>query len=443
MKIAILSWESLHSIAVGGVAQHVTELAAALERRGHEVHVFVRTGQGQNRYDLIHGVHYHRCPIDLNPDFVTEMNNMCNSLIWHLGEIEALQGPFDIVHAHDWMCAKALVQAKNDRHSNTVITIHSTEFGRCGNRHVGGYSDRISAIEAEGIYCADRVIIVSGVLAEEVKRIYKVPNSKLKTIYNGIHCRRFDTPTDPGHVRRQIGVGPMDPTILFVGRLEYQKGPDLLLEAVPELLQRRADAKFVFAGDGTMRWDLERRTNQLGVKHAVRFLGAFNSNRAGQLVRLFKSTDAVCVPSRNEPFGIVILEAWAAQKPVVATENGGPREIITPGQNGYLVYDNPGSIAWGIHRIFDDFSNAQSMGKQGRVTASKSYNWDNIAEQTESLYSEILGSKTEHEAVGALRNIEMEVEKTTSIIEEVEHATVSQEQKVDGIETTSTLQALN
>ena len=116
MRIALFAWESLHSIAVGGVAAHVTELAAAFQRRGHEAHVFVRLGEGQTTYQLIDGVHYHRCPIDLDPDFVTEMNNMGNSFVYFLGETEAYQGgAFDIVHAHDWLCAKALVQAKNDR----------------------------------------------------------------------------------------------------------------------------------------------------------------------------------------------------------------------------------------------------------------------------------------------------------------------------------------
>ena len=78
MRIALLTWESLHSIAVGGVAPHVSELAAGLYRRGHEVHIFARLGEGQSTYDVIDGVHYHRCPIELDPDFITEMNNMGN-----------------------------------------------------------------------------------------------------------------------------------------------------------------------------------------------------------------------------------------------------------------------------------------------------------------------------------------------------------------------------
>ena len=84
MRIAFFAWESLHSIVVGGVAVHVTELAAGLQRRGHEVHVFVRLGQGLPTYDLIDGVHYHRCPLALNPDFVTEMNNMGNSFVYFM-----------------------------------------------------------------------------------------------------------------------------------------------------------------------------------------------------------------------------------------------------------------------------------------------------------------------------------------------------------------------
>ena len=66
MRIAMFSWESMHSINIGGVGNHVTELSAGLERKGHEVHVFTRQGQGQTHYELIQGVHYHRCPFQLN-----------------------------------------------------------------------------------------------------------------------------------------------------------------------------------------------------------------------------------------------------------------------------------------------------------------------------------------------------------------------------------------
>jgi glycosyltransferase involved in cell wall biosynthesis len=303
-------------------------LAAALQRRGHEVHVFARLGQGQTTYALIDGVHYHRCPIDLHPDFVTEMNNMCNSFVYFMGQTEAYQGArFDIVHGHDWLCAKAIVQAKNNRGSRIVMTFHSSEYGRNGNINYGGQAERVRAIEAEGAYCADRVIAVSGVLAGEIKRQYNIPEWKLRAVHNGISCHHFDGYIDPAVCRRTYGIGPLDPMVLFVGRMATQKGPDLLLEAVPSILNSRGDAKIVFVGDGYLKPRLQERAHKLGVTHAVRFIGAMDPS--GDLINLFKSTDVVCVPSRNEPFGITVLEAWAAGKPVVATHNGGPRELIS------------------------------------------------------------------------------------------------------------------
>ena len=389
MRIAQISWESLHSVPVGGVANHVTELAAALQRRGHEVHVFVRLGQGQSGYSLIDGVHYHRCGIKIHPDFVTEMNEMCNSLIWRLFETEHHCGwPFDIVHGHDWMCAKALVQAKNNHGRRTVMTMHSTEFGRNGNIRGGGVSDRVRWIEAEGAFVADRVITVSGALANEAKTQYQIPDWKLRVVRNGVHCNRFDGYIDPAICRRTYGIGPMDPMVLFVGRLSVQKGPDLLIEAIPGLLHERPDAKVVFVGDGHLRGSLENRARQLGVMHAVRFLG--NMDGSGDLINLFKSTDCVCVPSRNEPFGIVILEAWAAGKPVVATRNGGPGELVHHMYNGVLVYDHPGSICWGIKEVFHNFEHARWMGEKGRATAAFGYSWDNVAGDTEGIYRELV-----------------------------------------------------
>ncbi len=388
MNIAFLAWESLHSVPVGGVAVHVTELAAALQRRGHEVHVFARLGERQSTHDYIDGVHYHRCPIDLQPDFVTEMNEMCNRFVYYMGQTEAHQAKrFDIVHGHDWLCAKGIVQAKNDRHSRVVLTLHSTEFGRCGNRHLNGQSSRISAVESEGAYVADRVFTVSSVLADEVKSLYGVPDWKLRVVPNGVSCHHFDGYIDPGICRRTYGIGPFDPMVLYVGRLCTQKAPDILLEAVPAILHQRGDAKVVFVGDGYMRGALERRARELGVEHAVRFLG--NGDKNGDLVNLYKSTDVVCVPSRNEPFGIVVLEAWAAGKPVVVSRNGGARDFVSHNEDGLLVSPEPHSVAWGISSLFHNFDHARWLGSRGRVKAAYGYSWDAVAERTEHAYYEL------------------------------------------------------
>lgn len=385
----MLAWETLHSVPVGGVAAHVTELSAALNRRGHEVHIFCRIGNGQSGYDLIDGVHYHRCTVNLHSDFVSEMHNMCDSFMWRIGETEsAIGASFDLFHGHDWMCTKAIAQAKNNWGRRTVFTLHSTEWGRCGNKFHKGTPERVSWLEAEGAYIADRVITVSSAMADEIKWQYKVPDYKLRKVFNGVNVHRFDGFIDPAVCRGTYGIAPMDPMVLFVGRLSTQKGPDLLLESIPHVLRHYHNAKFVFVGDGDMRRTLDQRSWELGINYACRFLGSMGGN--SDLVNIFKSTDLVCVPSRNEPFGIVVLEAWAAGKPVVATHCSGPREFVNHGQNGLLVYDNPGSIAWGIMEIFRNFEHARWMGEQGRVTAAYGFSWDEIASQTEGIYYELI-----------------------------------------------------
>ncbi len=385
MKIAILSWESLHSVSIGGVGAHVTELACALERKGNEVHLFTRMGKWDHaQYELIHNVHYHRVPYTGHPDFIEDVNNMCRAFVDAVFHVENYMGAhFDIVHAHDWLTSNAMVWIKQGRGRKGILTMHSTEYGRCGNNFYAGRAARIRDHERHGTFCADKVIAVSNTLKNEVMWMYNVPDWKVSVIYNGVSPQHFDVAIDAGHVKQRFHIGPVDPMVLFAGRMTYQKGPDLLVETIPYILRYHPNTKFVFAGDGDMRWGLERRAQHLGVAHATRFLG--HQNQWG-LRDLFKSCDCVCVPSRNEPFGIVILEAWSACKPVVATESGGPSEIIWPNVTGYKVWANPNSIAWGIGTLFTNFEHARWMGIKGREAVDKIFSWDVIAGHTLGVY---------------------------------------------------------
>jgi glycosyltransferase involved in cell wall biosynthesis len=384
MKIAMFSWETLHSEAVGGIAAHVTELAAALQRRGHEVHVFTRPGYGTGGVWPIDGVWYHYCPHNLNRNFVDEIQEMCRSFVWHFSQTEDHIGRFEVVHAHDWLTSNAMVWIKNSRPDHrAVLTMHSTEYGRSGNHFWGGVSARVRDHERHGTYCADRVIAVSGVLKGELMWMYNLPDWKCWMIYNGVPVHRFDGYLDPGRVKRRYGIGPVDPTVLFSGRLCVQKGPDLLLEAVPGLLRYYPNAKVVFAGEGHLRGDLERRSHQLRVSHATRFVGYRDGP---SLVDLYKACDAVCLPSRNEPFGISALEGWAAGKPVVASQQGGPNEFVWHNVTGLKVFPNVDSVGWGIGTLFTNFEWARWMGANGRRAAETVFTWDAIAEQTERCY---------------------------------------------------------
>jgi len=175
----------------------------------------------------------------------------------------------------------------------------------------------------------------------------------------------------------------MDPTVLFVGRMVFQKGPDILVEAIPYVLRFYPNAKFIFAGDGEMRSHVEWRARHLGVAHATRFVG----HKTGwELSNLYKACDVVCVPSRNEPFGIVILEAWSAGKPVVVSKNGGPDEFVWHEVNGLKIFPTPESIAWGLGTLFTNFEWARWMGANGRKAVETTFNWDGAADHVLNVY---------------------------------------------------------
>jgi glycosyltransferase involved in cell wall biosynthesis len=386
VKVALFSWETLHSIPVGGVGAHVTELAAALQRRGHEVHVFTRQGHGQGQYDNIYGVHYHRCQFALSPNFVDEVNNMCRAFVHRFFEVEDAGGRFDVTHAHDWLASNAVVWIKEGRRHRAVLTIHSTEYGRNGNRHFGGQAARVADHERHGTYCADRIITVSNQLKDEIRWLYQVPEHKASVVYNGVNAHAFDYDVDPGEVKRRYQIGPLDPTVLFVGRMVVQKGPDILMRTLPHVLRHYPAAKYVFAGDGHMRGEVYGLAQQLGVAHAVRMLGDV---RHRALHDLFKACDVVAVPSRNEPFGIVILEGWSAHKPVVSTKRGGPAEFVWHGVNGLQVDDTPDSVAWGVGTLLADHGRCRWMGRNGRAAVDAAFSWDTIAEQTEVVYGSV------------------------------------------------------
>jgi glycosyltransferase involved in cell wall biosynthesis len=384
MRIAMFSWETLHSCNVGGVAAHVTELAAALERRGHEVHVFTRPTYGYGGIFEIDGVHYHYCPHDLRPDIVEEVQEMCRSFVWHFFETERHHGRFDVIHAHDWLASNAMVWIKEvNRGRRAVLTMHSTEYGRSGNQFWGGSSARIRDHERHGTFCADRVIAVSRALKQELMWMYNLPDWKCAPIYNGVPVHKFDGWVDAGTIKQRYGIGALDPTVLFCGRLCLQKGPDLLLEAIPGLIRHHPRAKFVFVGEGHMRAHLEYRAREIGVSHATRFLGHRNG---AELPEIYKACEAVCLPSRNEPFGISALEGWAAGKSVVATQSGGPAEFIWHNVTGLRIDPTVDSIGWGIGTLFTDFAWARWMGQNGRRAAEAIFNWDSIAQQTEGWY---------------------------------------------------------
>jgi glycosyltransferase involved in cell wall biosynthesis len=380
----MLSWESLYSIKVGGVAPHVSELSEALARRGHEVHIFTRRGDFES-YDKINGVHYQRVDVDSSGDMLVQMDRMSNALYDRFGAVQKLFGSFDVVHGHDWHPVLALTRMKKEYGLPFVLTMHSTEWGRNGNNFGYGISQEISHREWLGCYEASQVVVTTKRMQDELMWIYSLPPGKIHIIPNGIMLGKMRRGLDAGRVKEKYGIHPLAPMVLFCGRMSVQKGPDLLVEAIPRILRNRPDVRFVFMGEGGMRAECERRARELGVADACRFLGYTSSSEKEELIN---ACDLMCVPSRNEPFGVVVLEAWDACKPVVATE---AVSIIRNFEDGLLAYVQPESIAWCINRLLSNPIEMKKLAEAGYSRIDTEFSWDRIATRTEEVYELAMG----------------------------------------------------
>jgi glycosyltransferase involved in cell wall biosynthesis len=380
MRIGMFSWESLYSIRVGGVAPHVSELSEALAKRGHEVHVFTRRGDFDS-YDRINDVHYQRVTVKESGDILTQMDRMSDAMHDRFGAVENIFGRFDIIHGHDWHPVLALARIKSEQAIPLVLTLHSTEWGRCGNNWG---NEKISHREWLGGYESSRIIVTSPQMKTEIVRIYSIPGSKIAIIPNGIVSGKIQKDVDAISVKKKYEIEANASMVLFCGRMSYQKAPDLLVGAMPLILKNHKNVKFVFAGEGDTMPFCEDMARRLKVNDACRFLGYISSQAKEELMN---SCDLFCVPSRNEPFGMVILEAWDAGKPIVATE---AVSIINNFQDGLLAYIQPESIAWCINHLLEHPKEMRKIARAGHKRIKKEFSWDKIAKEIEDMYDDVI-----------------------------------------------------
>ncbi len=373
LKIAFFCWESMYAERVGGLANAATNLAETLVKQEHEVHFYTR---GKMPDQTIKGVHYHYCqPAGNN---IVEFCDAMSQAMVDQFKNDDTSDHFDFLHFHDWHVVQALHQLQE---RNTILTFHSTEYGRSGNQFGDWWEFKeVSGKEWYGGLIAKRVTAVSATLKKELMQLYNIPDDKCDVIPNGVVPREYRTSIDPGEVKRSYGIHPYAPMILFIGRLVYQKGPDLFIEAIRKVCQYRWDAKVIVAGDGGMRQLLQEQAKDL----PVNFVGYIPDS---EYIRLLNAADIVVIPSRNEPFGLVLLEAWSAEKCVVASNVGGLSENIDAFVNGVKVEVNPESLAWGINTMIDEPWNAGALGKRGRRKVDRVFLWDPIVKELTETYA--------------------------------------------------------
>jgi len=390
LSVMMLSWEFPPRI-IGGISPHVYYLSRSMAKNGIRVYVVTCDFPGAPAHEVVDGVEVYRIDSYKNPspDFATwvylmnvNMQKEAAALINELG------GKVDVIHAHDWLVATAGIGLKHVFRRPFFATMHSTEIGRRNGIHFD-YERMIHETEAWLTYEAWKVVCCSDYMVGHVQWAFGLPWDKLVMIPNGVNYEvysKYDK-EDLSQFRSRFAL-PEEKIVLFVGRLVYEKGVHVLVNAAQKVLEK-ANAKFVIVGNGYMKDQLSGLVKGMGLGHKVLFTGFVDDET---LRKLQKCANVSVVPSLFEPFGIVALEAMAAKSPVVVSDTGGLSEIVEHDVSGVKVYvNNPESLAWGITKVLanDDYANWLRTNAYKKI--QEKYDWDKIAQQTKTVYNAVLG----------------------------------------------------
>ncbi|MGD8545330.1 MAG: glycosyltransferase family 4 protein, partial [Candidatus Bathyarchaeota archaeon] len=300
---------------------------------------------------------------------------------------------YDMVVAHDWLSAIAGITIKKELGLPFAFHVHSTEKGRT----LGNGSEVVSNIELHAADSADRIMTVSYAMKDELTKL-GFTKDKIRVCYNGVDQEKYNPENmndeEVRKLREYYNVKEEEQMILFIGRLVGVKGVDRLIMSMPHVLQKNPNAKLVIVGLGDLQEYLENLVKTMKLQDSVKFRFEFIPEE--ERILHYAACDVAVFPSLYEPFGIVVLEAMSMNRPVVVGAAGisGMREIVTPcgeEQTGYHVNPrNPPDIAWGITSALENPEKKEWLGRNGRRRVLNEFTWDKIAENTISLYKEMI-----------------------------------------------------
>ncbi len=390
-KILMLSWEYPPKV-IGGLSRAVYDLSRTLVEQGEEVHVFTSHVDGCPAFEYMDGVYVHRisCLVENDTlhfmDWVLQLNL---AMIQYFASCLAKGLQFQLIHAHDWLVSLAArnLQKKYGRHM--IATIHATEHGR----NQGIFTDlqrKIHGEEWKLIHEAEKVIVCSDYMKNEIFHLFHPATEKIVVIPNGVDQTKIEVSSDSSFKHDKYALSD-EKIVFFVGRLVREKGAQYLVEAASEILAVCPEAKFVIAGKGPMRAQLEKQAFDKGLSHKILFTGFIHDEERNGLL---KHAYIAVFPSIYEPFGIVTLEAMAAGTPVIVADTGGLNEIVQHGISGLKVY--PGMVSSLRDQLIYALKNEQHLSRMAETAThmlNHSYNWDYLAALTKQVYDNVSTNK--------------------------------------------------
>ena len=400
---------ALGGVDAGGQNVHVAALSTALARRGHDVTVYTRRDSPTlprrvrilPRLEVVHvdAGPAHHVPKDGLLPFMGELADGI-SRDWQ-------RRPPDVVHGHFWMSGVAALDAARRAPSDTRIPVLQTfhALGPVKRRHQG--AEDTSPLERQWLEpsvgrSVDRIIATCSDEVFELKAM-GIDRRRISVVPCGVDLDLFSG-RGPAESRTRVH------RILSVGRLVPRKGVDLVIAALPALLDAGLDVELLIVGGGgnaaALADDAEAHrlleaATGLGVQDRVHFRGQVPRDA---MAAIFRSADAVVCAPWYEPFGIVPLEAMACGVPVVAAAVGGLRDTVLDRKTGLHVPPrDPAAIAAAVAALLGDPALRRALGAAGETRARTRYSWDRVAAETERAYRQTVAASA---AAGRLDAVE-------------------------------------
>ncbi|MEU4441848.1 glycosyltransferase family 4 protein [Actinosynnema sp. NPDC050801] len=393
MRVLMLSWE-YPPVVVGGLGRHVHALAGHLAAQGHEVVVLCRQPAGTDAVThptsdtAVDGVRLIRVAEDpthlvFERDLVAWTLAMGHAMT-RAGAALLRDWRPDVVHAHDWLVTHPAIALAELCGAPLVATVHATEAGRHSGWLSQTLNQQVHSVEWWLANRADALITCSSAMRTEVAHLFEVEPASVTVLHNGIEPRRWRVRSSDVTAARAAHSPDGAPLLLFFGRLEWEKGVQDLIAALPRIRRAHPGTRLVVAGTGTHREWLVDQARKHKVRRAVDFVGHL-SDRA--LAAALAAADAVVLPSKYEPFGIVALEAAAAGTPLVASTAGGLGEVVLDGVTGLSF--SPGDVealAGAVRSVLDDRPAAQRRARAAKSRLATDFDWSKIAADTTAVY---------------------------------------------------------
>ncbi|OPY61758.1 MAG: putative glycosyltransferase EpsF [Pelotomaculum sp. PtaU1.Bin065] len=362
----------VYSLEMGGVEKLVVELAKRFDRDRFDVSVCTLTEGGVLRADLEKA--------GIKVFTVKKGQGVDYSLFSRLRKHFVEQKP-DLVHSHNpapWLYGAFAAKVSGIRH--IVHTEHSNLP-----------SDEIKMLFLEKILSRISSVIISDshVVTRRLVEGQKLSPANIVTVVNGIDTERFNVNDRSIELRRSLGIADEEVVIGNVARLEPVKDHSSLLKAFSILVRNCPRCRLILAGDGSLRRELERQTRDLKITESVCFLGMRND-----IPSLLSIFDVFVLSSLSEGLPLVLLEAMAAKRPVVATRVGGNIEVVDDGVTGLLVPPNDAdTLAHYLSMLTRSPHIRQAMGEKGRLRVKQLFDFEKMLVSYENIYADLLSRK--------------------------------------------------